>query len=184
MATLADVAWPPAPIATARLTLRTTEASDRIGYMELLTSEDVRRYLGGPMRREEVVRSMPEVPGRHPGVFAIELDGRFAGAVMVERRGSERPGHVHKEGNELEISFTLLPEHWGHGYATEAVGAILAWTEEAFPDEPVLLCTQLANTRALRLAKRLGFQHVETLKEFGAGQWLGVRKRQTSSHPG
>ena len=135
----------------------------------------MRRYLGGPKPPDDV-RSMPEVPGRYPGVFAIELEGRFAGVVMVERRGSARPGHVHDEGNELEISFTLLPECWGHGYASEAVEAVLAWTEDAFPAEPVLLCTQSANARALRLAKRLGFQHVATLNEFGAEQWLGVRR--------
>lgn len=127
------------------------------------------------MSRDEVVRLMPEVPGRYPGVFAIELAGRFAGAVMVERRGSARPGHVRDEGNELEVSFTLLPEYWGHGYASEAVEAALAWAMDSFPDEPVLLCTQSSNARARRLADRLGFRHVATFNEFGAEQWLGVR---------
>ncbi|MDQ6725792.1 MAG: GNAT family N-acetyltransferase [Actinomycetota bacterium] len=175
MVTLADVDWPPVPLVTARLKLRATEAGDRAGYVELLTSEDVRRYLGGPMPRDEVVRSMPDVPGRYPGTFAIELAGQFAGAVMVERRSSVRPGHVRDGGNELEISFTLLPEHWGHGYASEAVEAVLEWAMDAFPDEPVMLCTQAANVRARRLAERFGFRHVETLNEFGAEQWLGVR---------
>lgn len=112
MVTLADVEWPPGPVVTARLQLRATEESDRAGYVQLLTSKDVRRYLGGPMPRDQVVRSMPDVPGHYPGVFAIELAGRFAGAVMVDRRDSARPGHVRDGGNELEISFTLLPEHW------------------------------------------------------------------------
>ena len=124
---LADVDWPPRLVATARLKLRATVASDRAGYVELLTSEKVRRYLGGPMPREAVVRSTPDVPGCYPGVFAVELAGQFAGAVMVERRGNARLGHVRDGGNELEISFTLLPEHWGYGYASEAVEAVLQW---------------------------------------------------------
>ncbi len=126
------------------------------------------------MSRDDVAAAMPEVPGRYPGVFAVDLAGHFIGVVMVERRGPERTGHVRDGGNELEISFTLLPVYWGRGYAHEAVEAVLGWVRAAFPNEPVLLCTQTANARALKLAARLGFRQVATLNEFGAEQWLGV----------
>lgn len=171
---MADVDWPPAPVVTDRLTLRETCAKDRAAYLELLTSAEVYRYLGGAAPRDAVARVMPEVPGRYPGVFAIELAGEFIGAIMIERRGAERPGHVRDTGNELEISFTLLPEHWGRGYAQEAVEAVLRWVHAALPDESVLVCTQTANVRARRVAERLGFRHVATFDEFGAEQWLGV----------
>jgi RimJ/RimL family protein N-acetyltransferase len=175
MGALEEVDWPPRALATERLVLRETRAEDRAGHLELLTSEDVRRYLGGPLPRDELVRTMPELPGRYPGIFAIELGGLFIGAVMLERRTVRRPGHVRDEGDELEISFTLLPAYWGRGYASEAAEAVLAWADAVFPDEPVLRCTQAANARARRLADRLGFRHVATLNEFGTEQWLGVR---------
>jgi RimJ/RimL family protein N-acetyltransferase len=117
---------------------------------------------------------MPQIPGRYPGVFAVDLAGKFVGAILVERRGADRPGHVRDAGNELEISVTLLAEYWGRGYAYEAVHAVLGWVRAAFPDEPVLLCTQSANLRAGRLAERLGFRRVATLNEFGAEERLGV----------
>ncbi len=175
MAQLADVDWPPPPIVTPRLILRETNARDRDGYLELLTSGDVRRYLGGPLPRDDVALAMAEVPGRYPGVFAVEINGEFAGGVCLERRDAERPGHLREGGGELEISFTLLPEYWGHGYAHEAAEAVLAWAGVAFPDERMVLCTQTANARARRLADRLGFREVARFKEFDAEQWLGVR---------
>lgn len=170
-----DVDWPPAPIVTERLTLRETRASDREGYLDLLTSEEVRRYLGGALSRDDLAAAMPKVPGRYAGVFAVDLAGAFIGAVMAERRGADRPGHVLDAANELEISFTLLPDHWGRGYAREAAEGVLRWLGSQFSGEPVLLCTQTANLRSLRLAQRLGFRHVASMNEFGAEQWLGVR---------
>lgn len=181
MAGLGNVDWPPPPLVTERLVLRETRPQDRAGYLELLTSDDVRRYLGGPLRRDEVARAMPQVPGRRPGVFAIDLSGEFIGAILLERRGPERRGHVRAEGNELEISFTLLPAYWGYGYAREAAEAVLTWAHATFPDEPVLLCTQMANNRAKKLAGRLGFSQIATLNEYGVDQWLGVRDDYASS---
>ena len=40
--------------------------------------------------------------------------------------------------------------------------------------EPVVLCTQTANDRSMRLAAKLGFTEVERFEEYGAEQWFGV----------
>jgi RimJ/RimL family protein N-acetyltransferase len=175
MAVLSDVGWPPGQIATDRLVLRQTQASDRSSFIEVLCSEEVRRFLGGAHAREDVERAMPEVPSAHPGTFAIDLDGLCIGAVLVERRDEDRPGHVHPAGNGLEVSYSLLPVYWGEGYASEAVAAALASVWGQFPSEPVVLCTQVANERSMALARRLGFEEAERFFEHGAEQWLGVR---------
>src|SRR5580700_7185720 len=82
----------------------------------------------------------------------------------------------------------FLPQAWGHGYAWEACVAALAWFDGALPGEPLVLCTQIANDRAMRLAARLGFTEVERFEEYGAEQWFGVRSSVTpsalSSSPG
>jgi RimJ/RimL family protein N-acetyltransferase len=176
MGVITDVVWPPRePLTTERLTLRQTQASDRPGYVELLCSDDVRRFLGGASPREAVERLTPEVPGAYPGVFAVNLLGSFIGAVMIERRDREKPGHVHATREELEVSYALLTAYRGRGLASEAVAAVLAWTWRHFPSEPVLLCTQTANRRSLALARRLEFVEAATFPEHGAEQWLGVR---------
>ncbi|WP_425463860.1 GNAT family N-acetyltransferase [Nocardioides aurantiacus] len=168
------MSWPPAPIRTESLTVRPPRAEDRTGFIELLCSDEVREYLGGPLLRGDVERDLPATPGNLPGIFAIEADGQFVGSVTLDRRDPERPGHLSEGGNEVEVSYTLLPAYWGRGYATEAVGGVLEWAERALPGEPVLLCTQLANAASMRLAARLGFVQQNRFSEFDAEQWLGV----------
>jgi RimJ/RimL family protein N-acetyltransferase len=175
VAILTGVAWPPEPLTTERLVLRRTQASDRAAYVELWCSEDVRRFLGGAHAREAIEEAMPAVPSAHAGVFAVELDGDCVGTVMIERRDADVPGHLGPEGNELEVNYLLLPEHWGRGLASEAVAAMLDWTWTHFPDEPVVICTQVANERSLALARRLGFSEAARFEAYGAEQWLGVR---------
>ncbi|MFD1831241.1 GNAT family N-acetyltransferase [Streptomyces desertarenae] len=174
MTELGPVAWPPAPIRTERLVLRESEARDRAAFIELLASPEVRTYLGGPRPRDELERATPAVPGRRPGLFAVDLDGAMIGVITFDRRGAERPGHIRAEAGHAELGYTFLPEAWGHGYAAEACAAALAWFTNALPGEPVVLCTQTANDRSMRLAAKLGFTEVERFEEWGAQQWFGV----------
>ncbi|GGQ86707.1 GNAT family N-acetyltransferase [Kitasatospora griseola] len=175
MTDLGTVAWPPAPIRTERLVLREPEARDRSAVIELFTSPEVCAYLGGPRSREEFEQVVPETPSRRPGFFVVDLDGAMIGSVTLDRRDPNRPGHVRPKGLEPELSYLLLPHAWGRGYATEACTAALDWSAAALPGEPVVLCTQSANTASHRLATRLGFTEVERFEEFGAEQWFGVR---------
>ncbi|RYJ25820.1 GNAT-family acetyltransferase [Streptomyces sp. L-9-10] len=161
--------------------LRESEARDRAGFIELFASPEVRTYLGGPRPRDELERAVPEVPGRRPGVFVIDLDGAMIGTITLDRRDAERPGHVRPDAGEAELGYVFLPEAWGYGYAAEACAAALDWFADAFPGEPVVLCTQTANNRSMSLAAKLGFTEVERFEEYGAEQWLGVRSSVTPS---
>lgn len=150
------------------------EARDRAAVIELFASPEVRTYLGGPRPRDELERSVPEVPRRRPGLFVVELDGAMIGMVTIDRRAAERPGHVRSDGGEAELGYLFLPQAWGCGYAAEACAAALDWFASALPGEPVVLCTQTANDRSMRLATKLGFTEVERFEEYGAEQWFGV----------
>ncbi|MEU2238547.1 GNAT family N-acetyltransferase [Streptomyces sp. NPDC018338] len=167
-------AWPPAPIPTERLVLRGSDARDRAAFIELFASPEVGTYVGGARPRDELERAVPEVPGRRPGLFVIDLDGAMIGMITLDRRDAERPGHVRPEAGEAELGYMVLPQAWGHGYAAEACTAVLAWFADARRGEPVVLTTQTANDRAMRLAEKLGFTEVERFEEYGAEQWFGV----------
>ncbi|MFI1050142.1 GNAT family N-acetyltransferase [Streptomyces griseoruber] len=175
MTGLGAVAWPPAPVRTERLVLRASGARDRAAFIELFASPEVGTYIGGPRPRDELERAVPEVPGWRPGCFVIDLEGAMVGMVTLDRRDAERPGHVRPEGGEAELGYLFLPEVWGRGYAAEACARALDWCADALPGEPVVLCTQTANDRAMRLAAKLGFIEVERFEEYGAEQWFGVR---------
>ncbi len=161
MPDLLDVPWPPDPIRTGRLVIRSTQAADRPGYIELFCTDEGRRYLGGALDRDEVEAAIPATPGHRPGVFAVELAREFIGVVTLDRRDPERPGHVSESADEVEIGYMFLPASWGNGYATEAVAAVLDWAETHLPSEPIVLCTHAANEASVRLAARLGFREVE-----------------------
>jgi RimJ/RimL family protein N-acetyltransferase len=174
MTELGPIARPPAPIKTERLVLREPEARDRAAIIELFTSPEVGTYIGGPQPRDEFERALPEVPPWRPGLFVIDLGGAMIGIITLDRRDAERPGHVRPAAGEAELGYMFLPEAWGYGYAVEACAAALDWFAGALPSEPVVLCTQTANDRSMRLAARLGFTEVERFEEYGAEQWFGV----------
>ncbi|WP_189593180.1 GNAT family N-acetyltransferase [Streptomyces massasporeus] len=174
MAELGSGTWPPATSRTERLVLRASEARDRAAFIELFASPEVGTYVGGSRPREELERAVPEVPGRRPGLFVVELDGTMIGMVTLDRRDAERPGHLGPDAQEAELGYMFLPEAWGRGYAAEACAAVLDWFAATSPGEPVVLCTQTANDRAMRLAAKLGFAEVERFEEYGADQWCGV----------
>ena len=171
MADLGPVAWPPEPIRTERLLLRAPEAGDRAAFIELLASPEVGTYLGGPRPRDELEREMPGAPERRPGVFTVDLGGAMIGQVILRRATGH--GRAAAAG-KAELGYLFLPEAWGFGYAAEACTAALGWLAGALPGEPVVLFTQTANARSMRLAAKLGFTGLERFEAYGAEQWLGV----------
>jgi RimJ/RimL family protein N-acetyltransferase len=174
MTGLGLVAWPPGPIRTERLVLRESEGRDRAALIELFASPEVGAYIGGPRPRAELERTVPEVPGRRPGFFVVELGGAMIGMITFDRRDAESPGPVRSDVGDTEFGYLFLPRAWGRGYAAEACAAALGWFADVLPGAPVVLCTQTANDRAMRLAAKLGFTEVERFQAYGAEQWFGV----------
>ncbi|NEB01034.1 GNAT family N-acetyltransferase [Streptomyces sp. SID13726] len=174
MTALGPGTWPPVPIRTERLVLRESGAGDRAVFVELFASPEVGIHVGGARPRAELERVVPEVPGRRPGLFVVELDGTMIGTVELNRRDADRRSRVRPDAGEVELGYLFLPEAWGYGYATEACAAALDWFAGAVPGEPVVLCTRTTNDRSMRLAAKLGFTEVLRFEEWGAEQWLGV----------
>ena len=176
MTDLGPVVWPPDPIRTERLVLREPEARDRAAFVELFASGEVHAYLGGPRPRDEVEREIPGAPARRPGSFVVDLDGAMIGLILL-RRATEhrRPAAAGK----ADLGYLFLPRAWGFGYAAEACAAALDWLAGTLPGEPVVLTTQTANVRSMRLAEKLGFTEVERFEAWDAEQWLGIRSPLT-----
>jgi len=181
MADLGLVAWPPEPIRTERLVLREPAAQDRAAIFELFTSSEVGTYIGGPRPRDEFERAVPDVPPRRPGLFVVDLDGAMIGIVTLDQLDAQRRGNVRPEAGETELGYMFLPQAWGYGYAAEACAAALDWFADVLPSEPVVLTTQTANNRSMRLAAKLGFTEVERFEAYGAEQWFGVWSSVTPS---
>ncbi|MFH8608446.1 GNAT family N-acetyltransferase [Streptomyces sp. NPDC018029] len=156
-------------LTTARLTLRPIERADVPSVSRLWTDPEVRRHLGGPVA-EDVVRERERRCVGAPGVLCVvrTRDSAVVGLVTVEP--AARQGRT-------EVSYQLLPEHWGFGYAREAVGAVVARTvngagSDSTAPHDVVAVTQEANSRSRRLLEALGAEPVERFVEWGEPQVL------------
>jgi RimJ/RimL family protein N-acetyltransferase len=176
MTELGPVAWPPAPIRTERLVLREPEARDRAAVIELFASPEVGAYVGGPQPRDEIERAMPGAPSRRPGRFIVDLDGAMIGQITLTKITDHRSPAA---AGKVDLGYLFLPRAWGLGYAAEACAAALDWLAGVLPGEPVVLTTQTANVRSMRLAAKLGFTEVERFEAWDAEQWLGMRSPAT-----
>jgi RimJ/RimL family protein N-acetyltransferase len=159
--------------------LRESEARDRPAYIELLSSAEAHTYLGSALQsRDKLERELPEVPEQYPGHFTVELNAAMIGQVLI-RLDKKHDRLADRDADEL--GYLFLPEAWGFGYAAEACAAALDWLDAERPGKPVVLYTQTANVRSMRLAAKLGFTEVERFKAWDAEQWLGMRSPVTPS---
>jgi RimJ/RimL family protein N-acetyltransferase len=135
-------------------------------------------YLGGARPRDELERAVPGTPEPRPGLFTVDLDGAMIGQVILSTAAWHGPAAA---AGEAELGYLFLPRAWGCGYAAEACAAALGWFAGALPGEPVVLFTQTANARSMRLAAKLGFTEVERFEAYGAEQWFGMWSPVTPS---
>lgn len=157
--------WP-IRIQTPRLVIREGTDADRTALIRLLTDPVTREYLGGAV----------DYASRQ----ALELSplgltwGRWTIAL---REGDELIGSISLDYDrgEPQLSYALLPEAVGHGFAAEACRAVIAWAQENLEDAQLIAVTQTRNKRSVALLRRLGFTTRKGLEEFGAQQLLMER---------
>ncbi len=157
------MAWTADLLTTDRLTLRPFEERDKEALIEMYTSPEVRRFLGGPVDDATVEALRLADIGAKWGAFCIAEQGNdeAIGGCSFDR-----------DRRELEVSFQFIPERAGLGFAHEAVSAALWWAWATLDDESVIAVTQTANVAALALLRRLGFTQESRLDEFGVEQVL------------
>ena len=166
-----EAPWP-ATLVTARLVLRPIELADVPAISRLWTDPVVRQYLGGPVAAEEVSRR-DELCVDAPMLFSVvrTADASVLGLVVIEpvSRHSQPIANGH-----TEVSYQLLPEHWGHGYGREAVSAAITWAlANISPAPPVVIAvTQEANKNSRRLLSAIGMTPVESFVEWDAPQLM------------
>jgi RimJ/RimL family protein N-acetyltransferase len=144
-------------VVTNRLVLRPFTDVDRAPFAELNVHPLVVESLGeSPTRAESdavVDRFREEMAREGWGPWAVELagGGPFVGMVGLHRVNAALPC-----APAVEVGWRLHPDHWGHGYATEAAAASVRFGfDEAGLAEIVAFTTTL-NTRSQAVMERIG----------------------------
>ncbi|MCB0132728.1 MAG: GNAT family N-acetyltransferase [Caldilineaceae bacterium] len=150
---------------TPRLRLTPLAPADLLPFVALHTDARVRRYLGGALTNDRAETRLRDylagATSKPVWVLRPKDETRFLGTVDLQ---------PHHDGMNMEISYLLLPDAWGHGYATEAVRALLAHAMDDLGLACVVAETQRANLASCRLLERCGMSRTRRLVRFGAEQ--------------
>ena len=122
------------PLRTDRLLVRSLRPADAEAVLGWRNDPLVARHQAWTLpfpgeRAQEIVSSAIGLGGPVDGHWwtaAIELAG--SGDVLVEL-----VVHLTNEARTAEVGYTLASRAWGHGYATEALAALVGWLFDSFP---------------------------------------------------
>lgn len=164
-----------APIETDRLRLRPFAPGDLDALANILARPDVMQYLDEePLTRSEVARIVERrVEQNH-----LADQGETLWLAVELKTTGEMIGTVHlvwlsQEHAQGEVGYRLHPDHWGHGYASEAVRAMLAYGFGVLELHRIIGTCDDRNEASRRLLVRIGmrqeahFREIEWVK----GEW-------------
>lgn len=66
---------------------------------------------------------------------------------------------------EAELGYVLHRDAWGHGYAAEAAGALVAWAGTRLGITRVLATCRPENTGSVRVLEKIGMKQVDYLRD-------------------
>jgi RimJ/RimL family protein N-acetyltransferase len=139
-------------IHTERLTLREWRESDFDAYAAFRADDEVCKHIG-VLPRGEAWRAMAYCAGHWSllgfGFWSLELT---ASGEPVGYCGPYFP----KEWPEAEIGWGIYRPHQGHGYATEAARAALAYAYDTLGWTTAISLVANENISSIAVAKRLG----------------------------
>jgi RimJ/RimL family protein N-acetyltransferase len=142
---------------TDRLLLRRWRAADREAFADLNADPEVMRHFSGTMTQAESDAFVDRIEGLFErqgfGLWALEVKdgGTFIGFTGLNPMPPGVPG----EGG-MEVGWRLARRGWGHGYATEAARAAVAFAFDQLQLPELFSMTAVSNTRSQAVMQRLG----------------------------
>ncbi|MES2709476.1 MAG: GNAT family N-acetyltransferase [Verrucomicrobiota bacterium] len=138
--------------------LRQWNDQDREPLAQMNADPEVMRYFLSPMSRREsaeaLTRMRADLEKRGWGIWAVEVEGRFAGMVGLNVPRWELPFQPC-----TEILWRFQREFWGQGVAFAAAAQALEYGFSRAALHEIVAFTTPPNSRSIRLMERLGFLH-------------------------
>ncbi|MGH3389002.1 MAG: GNAT family N-acetyltransferase [Actinomadura sp.] len=144
---------------TERLALRHWRESDLDPWAAMNADPQVREYLPGLLTRGQSAASISRFQAGLEqcgwGWWAVEVlaTGEFIGFTGLDPVEEDMPF------TGVEIGWRLARSAWGHGYATEAAKASLAFGFEALAPTEILAITAVGNLRSQAVMRRIGMTY-------------------------
>jgi [ribosomal protein S5]-alanine N-acetyltransferase len=149
---------------TERLSFRLMGDADEADLERLDGDPDVRAFFPGgtskrPTSRERIAHNLASY-AQH-GVCDFVVQDRATGAFMG------RAGLHRMDDGEVEVGYLFLKQHWGQGFATEALRSLLGRAREALPahalpSRRILAFAPTHHHASLRVMERCGMRRFKT----------------------
>lgn len=150
---------------TKRLLIRDFTLADLEAVHDYAKNEDVIKYQNwGPNTKEETLRFLREV------INLSAKKPRLVYEVGIELKETE---HLiggcsifiqHPEDTEATIGYTLHPDYWGNGYATEVAAGLITHVQSTLGLPTLTATCDTRNLASQRVLEKNGFQLERILK--------------------
>lgn len=140
---------------SSRLTLRQWREEDRQPWAAMGADPEVMEYFPASLDREQADAAFDRfstvLAERGWGLWAVDLGGQFigfTGLAPVRFDAHFTPA--------VEVGWRFARSAWGHGYATEAARAALAYGFDELELDEIVSFTSTTNLRSRAVMERLG----------------------------
>jgi RimJ/RimL family protein N-acetyltransferase len=163
-------------IETGRLRMRSLRYDDLGGLVTMINNWEVARWVSSVPHpytevdgREWIARVQQDHATGRPRRFAIALKetDRLIGGVGID-------GSTGDESEEPALGYWLGEPHWGKGYASEAVAAVIDYGLQTLGMETIRACTDPNNLASQKVLLRCDLEKVgeiELVKPTRLGAW-------------
>jgi RimJ/RimL family protein N-acetyltransferase len=152
---------------TERLLLRPVTLDD-LDAWHAISRDAEEAWFGAPNStlddaRANLVKHMSHQDSHGFSLWAVELRAKHE---MIGVAGLK---HL-ADGEEIEVGYRFLREHWGHGYATEAAGASIAFGLQELRLERIVAVTLPTNRASRHVMEKCGMTFVGVMNVYDHAQ--------------
>jgi ribosomal-protein-alanine N-acetyltransferase len=144
-------------VLTERLIMRRWRPEDREPFAALNADPEVMRHFPAPLTREESDAFMDRMEAKLAadgwGLWALEARD---GGELLGFTGLNVPRFEAHFTPAIEVGWRLARSAWGHGYASEAARAALAYGFGTLALPEIVSFTVAANARSRAVMERIG----------------------------
>jgi [ribosomal protein S5]-alanine N-acetyltransferase len=164
----------PLPLETERLRLRPAAIDDLEAWLAISRDAETAWWGESSSTLSDAgvnLKKQIAAQERHGfSLWAVELKpaGTVIGATGLQHLG---------DGDDIEVGYRFLREHWGRGYATEAARAAIRFGFDELALDQIVAVTLPTNQASRRVMEKCGLTYVGIVRVYGQTQVMYALNR-------
>ena len=163
-------------ISTEHFILTKMTEKDGDKYFRMSNNANVMKFVTGhALDRQEsdkMLRSFLAEYGNDTFLGRYLIEGRESGELIGAAK-------LDNEGNEVEIGYRIMEEHWGKGIATEIASGLIDFAKRKMNAGRVIAYVNVSNAASIRVLEKAGMVNVERIEDIDEVKFKFVYAPQT-----